>query len=63
MLIERAYAKARDVLATHRDKLDALATRLIEEETLSSEQIEALIGLPPANNKGASQRTSDDADA
>ncbi len=63
VLIERAYAKARDVLATHRDKLDALATRLIEEETLSSEQIEALIGLPPANNKGASQRTSDDADA
>jgi cell division protease FtsH len=35
-LIDEAYQTARQVLATHRDKLVAIAERLIHEETLDA---------------------------
>src|SRR4249919_2589955 len=49
-IIDHAYARAMDVLVTHRDKLNALAEKLVAEETVDSEGFEALFtDLPPKN--------------
>jgi cell division protease FtsH len=50
-IIDRAYERAMEVLVTHRDKLDALASKLIAEETVDSEAFEALFDdLPPKSD-------------
>jgi cell division protease FtsH len=50
-IIDRAYDRAVEVLTTHRDKLQALAEKLIAEETVDSEGFEALFAdLPPKEN-------------
>ncbi len=47
-IIDRAYERARQVLETHRDRLDTLAQKLIAEETVDSEAFESLFSdLPP----------------
>jgi cell division protease FtsH len=47
-IIDRAYERARQVLETHRDRLDALARKLIAEETVDAEAFETLFSdLPP----------------
>ena len=46
-----------DVLVTHRDKLNALAEKLVAEETVDSEGFEALFSdLPPKGNSPARPR-------
>jgi cell division protease FtsH len=42
-IIDEAYQRARAILITYRQKLDALAQRLIEIETLERQEFEALI--------------------
>jgi cell division protease FtsH len=50
-IIDRAYDRAVEVLTTHRDKLQALAEKLIAEETVDSEGFEGLFAdLPPKEN-------------
>ena len=47
-IIDKAYERATDVLTTHRDKLIALAEKLVAEETVDSDAFEALFSdLPP----------------
>ena len=47
-IIDRAYERAMDVLETHRDRLDALAEKLVAEETVDSAAFETLFtDLPP----------------
>jgi cell division protease FtsH len=47
-IIDHAYERAMDVLVTHRDKLNALAEKLVAEETVDAEGFEALFSdLPP----------------
>ena len=49
-IIDGAYQRARDILATHRPSLDALADALLERETLEREEIMAVVSgrpLPP----------------
>jgi cell division protease FtsH len=47
-IIDRAYERAMDVLTTHRGKLDALAQKLIAEETVDAEAFETIFtDLPP----------------
>lgn len=41
-LIEEAHNKAKEVLTTYRDKLEAIARHLIEVETIESPELEAL---------------------
>jgi len=46
--VKRAYQQARDILTRHRDKLEAIAARLEEEETIDSEAFEVFFGdIPP----------------
>lgn len=51
-LINEAYEKARSLLVQYRDKLDAVATRLLEVETISREEFEALFPPPVPKNSG-----------
>jgi cell division protease FtsH len=50
-IIDKAYDRATEVLTTHKDKLVALAEKLVAEETVDSEGFEALFSdLPPKVN-------------
>ncbi len=50
-IIDRAYERAMDVLVTHRSRLEALAEKLVAEETVDSPDFEALFSdLPPKEN-------------
>jgi len=42
-IVDTAYVKARDILATHHDDLEKLAQGLLEYETLSGDEIRALL--------------------
>ncbi|MPZ22481.1 MAG: ATP-dependent zinc metalloprotease FtsH [Dehalococcoidia bacterium] len=42
-IIEKAYQTAKKICAEHRDKLDKIADRLIEEETLEGKALRALL--------------------
>lgn len=42
-VIDRAYSRAKEVLETERDKLDAIANLLIERETLQAPELEAIV--------------------
>ena len=57
-IIDKAYERAVDTLTQYRDRLDALAEKLIAEETVDSEAFERLfVGLPPKENQhGPAQR-------
>ncbi len=47
-IIDRGYARAMEVLVEHRDKLTALAEKLVAEETVDAEEFEKLFSdLPP----------------
>jgi cell division protease FtsH len=45
-LVRDAYETARKLLSDHRDKLDLLARRLIEKETIDIEEARVLLMLP-----------------
>ena len=47
-IIDKAYERATEVLTTHRDKLIALAEKLVAEETVDSDGFEALFSDLPA---------------
>lgn len=45
-LVHEAYERAKQLLAQHRDKLDILAKRLIEKETIDIEEARVLLNIP-----------------
>jgi cell division protease FtsH len=47
-IIDKAYERATEVLTTHRDKLVALAEKLVAEETVDAEAFETLVQRPAA---------------
>jgi cell division protease FtsH len=51
-LINEAYEKARAILVQYRDSLDAVATRLLEVETISRDEFEAIFPTPVHKNSG-----------
>ena len=51
-IIDKAYERAQEVLTTHKDKLVALAEKLVAEETVDAEGFEALFSdLPPKQDQ------------
>ena len=42
-IVDRAYRRSKELLVTHRDKLDRIVERLIAEETLSGEELAKII--------------------
>lgn len=55
-MLRESYASAVRVLAEHRHELDALATALLEQETLDEQQILDITGLPAALRLGGLRR-------
>ena len=53
-LVREAYARARDILRQYREILDRVAERLLEQETLTREEFEAI--FPPPSSKDAIPR-------
>jgi cell division protease FtsH len=51
-IIDKAYERATEVLTTHRDRLVALAEKLVAEETVDSEGFEALFSDMPPKDDG-----------
>ena len=49
--VNQAYQHAREVISRHRDKLVAIATRLMEEETIEAEEFESFFADVPAPEK------------
>jgi cell division protease FtsH len=46
-IIDQAYAKTREILSTYRERLDAVANRLIHEETIEGTEFEAMFAELP----------------
>jgi cell division protease FtsH len=49
ILVEESYKKAKGILVQYRDRLDAVANRLLEVETISRDEFERI--FPPPNPK------------
>jgi cell division protease FtsH len=52
VLVNDAYSEARRILTEYREKLDAVATRLLEVETLSREEFESIFPPPVEHKSG-----------
>ena len=46
-MVEEAYAKAKELLTTHREQLDELASQLYDKEVLFREDLERIYGPRP----------------
>ena len=53
-VIEKAYSKAKDILTSNREKLDKLASELLQHEVIYKEDVEKILGPRP----GAAQKES-----
>ncbi len=51
-MVTKAYDSAREILRKYRDRLDAVATRLLEVETLSRDDFEAIFPPPEPHRTG-----------
>ncbi len=51
-IVDEAYARAKDLLVTHREKLEALTAALLERESLDEEEILAVVGLDSMRQTG-----------
>ena len=58
-MVEEAYAKAKELLQSHREQLDELATQLYDKEVLFREDLERIYGPRPWEAE-APQKTSQD---
>ena len=47
VVIERAYERAKEILSSHRDKLEALADSLLQNEVIFREDVERILGARP----------------
>ena len=59
-MVEEAYAKAKELLTSHRDQLDQLATQLYEKEVLFREDLERIYGPRPWESETPKEQTADE---
>jgi cell division protease FtsH len=52
-IIDEQSDRARSIVTSHRDKLDALAKALLERETLSGEEVDRAMGIEPSEPQPA----------
>ena len=56
-MVEEAYAKAKELLISHRDQLDQLASQLYDKEVLFREDLERIYGPRPWEEKEPEETT------
>jgi len=54
-MVEEAYSKAKELLLSHREQLDQLASQLYDKEVLFREDLERIYGPRPWENPNASE--------
>ncbi|MBR3782879.1 MAG: ATP-dependent zinc metalloprotease FtsH [Bacteroidales bacterium] len=59
-MVEEAYAKAKELLTSHREQLDQLATQLYEKEVLFREDLERIYGPRPWESETPKEQTADE---
>jgi cell division protease FtsH len=59
ILVNESYAEAKRILTQYRENLDAVATRLLEVETLSREEFEAIFPPPVEHKSGTPEIVED----
>ncbi|HEX7433994.1 MAG TPA: ATP-dependent zinc metalloprotease FtsH [Anaerolineaceae bacterium] len=52
ILVSQSYIKAKQILVEYRDRLDAVATRLLEVETISRDEFESIFPPPSPKRSG-----------
>jgi cell division protease FtsH len=52
-ILTDAHDKARDILTTHREKLETVTRRLLEIEVMEGDELRRLLGLPPSAHDAA----------
>ncbi len=55
-MVEEAYSKAKEILTENREKLDALATILVEREVIFREDVENIYGKRPWDEEKADEQ-------
>ncbi|MBF0094033.1 MAG: ATP-dependent zinc metalloprotease FtsH [Alphaproteobacteria bacterium] len=60
-IVDAAFARSREILSTHRDELETLAKGLLDYETLSGEEIRALLAGEPVIRKDEDDAPGDSA--
>jgi cell division protease FtsH len=53
-IIDECYARAKDILTTHKDELKKLAEALLEKEVLDANEVKKIVGLGETVEKGTS---------
>jgi len=53
-IIEKAYERAKDILMKHKEKLDALAKKLLDKEVIFKDDLEEILGARPWGDSSAS---------
>ncbi|MBR4505894.1 MAG: ATP-dependent zinc metalloprotease FtsH [Bacteroidales bacterium] len=61
-MVEEAYAKAKELLLSHREQLDELATQLYDKEVLFREDLERIYGPRPWETPAETAEAAEDAD-
>jgi len=46
IILDRCYGKSRDIIEANRDQMERIAAALLERESLTSDDINAILGLP-----------------
>ena len=59
-VIEKAYTRAKDILASNRDKLEALAQSLLDNEVIFKEDVERILGARPFAAPALAQAPQED---
>jgi cell division protease FtsH len=52
ILVSQSYIRAKQILVEYRDKLDAVANRLLEAETISRDEFESIFPPPFTKRSG-----------
>ncbi|HOK56045.1 MAG TPA: ATP-dependent zinc metalloprotease FtsH [bacterium] len=59
-ILEEAEARAKEIIMKNRDKLDILVKELLEKETLTSEDIDKILGIEKGEENGHSENRKGD---
>jgi cell division protease FtsH len=57
-LVCDAYERAKEILLEHRDMLDKLAEKLLEQETIDAAELEEIFPIPEPKNGGMPVKNS-----
>ncbi|MCM8766769.1 MAG: ATP-dependent zinc metalloprotease FtsH [Candidatus Omnitrophica bacterium] len=60
MILEEAEKKAKEIIIKNRDKLDLLVKELLEKETLTSEEIDKILGIKKGDENGHNENRERD---